>query len=320
MLVYNQELYIKAALSSALKQTYSPLEIIVLDDCSADASFEIVSELVKNYGGPHRVILHRNHKNIGIAAQVNQLIDMASGEYIVFADGDDVSEPSRVEQTVQRFRAVRSAQLVYTDIAEIDQSGRFISFAYVENSTFSNDLPAAINAWCPGTRGCSMAIRRSVLRRFGHLVPGTVSADRVFAFRAVLSGCIERIESPLVNYRRHCGGVSQAVTSKKGSGWINRQRGFIGQRLVILRNYQKDLELNGAVCVSEVELLRALETVERKRRTLLMQLLLMRRGSVVVGGTMAIECLKLGVPSFWIVKAIASRALGSLGMVTRFFR
>ena len=57
---YNQEAFIRDGVEGAFSQTYSPLEIVLSDDCSRDRTFEIMQELAAAYRGPHRVILNRN--------------------------------------------------------------------------------------------------------------------------------------------------------------------------------------------------------------------------------------------------------------------
>ena len=74
---YNFGRYIREAVESALSQTYEPLDIIVSDDCSTDRSWEIIQETVAAYKGPHHVILNRNEKNLGFAANLNKSYAMA---------------------------------------------------------------------------------------------------------------------------------------------------------------------------------------------------------------------------------------------------
>lgn len=94
--LYNADKYISETIYSVLAQTYSNLEIIVVDDCSTDSSRDIVLSLAEedsriklvkldeNYGGPAKP------RNIGI--------DMSNGEYIAFLDADDVWKPEKIEK------------------------------------------------------------------------------------------------------------------------------------------------------------------------------------------------------------------------------
>lgn len=68
LLAYKQEQYIREAVEGAFSQTYSPLEIILSDDCSPDRTFDIIQEMAAKYTGPHKVVLNRNPQNFGIGA------------------------------------------------------------------------------------------------------------------------------------------------------------------------------------------------------------------------------------------------------------
>ena len=85
--VYNSENYIKDCLDSLINQTLKELEIIVIDDASADHSLNIIEEYVMKY--PDKIKVIQNEKNIGQSATRNKGIKIANGEYIGFLDSDD---------------------------------------------------------------------------------------------------------------------------------------------------------------------------------------------------------------------------------------
>lgn len=95
LLAYNQEGFIEEAVNGAFSQNYSPLEIILSDDCSKDKTFSIMEKLASSYTGPHKVILRRNSRNLGIGGHYNEVINIAAGEIIELAAGDDISLPHR---------------------------------------------------------------------------------------------------------------------------------------------------------------------------------------------------------------------------------
>ena len=100
LLAYNQEKYIREAVEGAFSQTYSPLEIILSDDCSKDRTFEIMSKMKEMYNGPHRIILNRNQTNLGIGRHYNRVMELSSGEIVELAAGDDISLPWRTSDSV----------------------------------------------------------------------------------------------------------------------------------------------------------------------------------------------------------------------------
>lgn len=86
--IYNVEDYVEKCLESALRQNYSNLEILIIDDCSTDKSMEVVNKVIKKY--PERNALIISHtQNKGLGAARNTGIAQAKGEYIMFLDSDD---------------------------------------------------------------------------------------------------------------------------------------------------------------------------------------------------------------------------------------
>ncbi len=85
--VYNSSEYLEDCLKSLLNQTLEDIEIIAVDDCSLDASLDILREYERNY--PDKLIVKHNDKNIGQGATRNVGMKFASGEYIGFLDSDD---------------------------------------------------------------------------------------------------------------------------------------------------------------------------------------------------------------------------------------
>ena len=95
MPVYNLENYIASSIRSILRQTYSNIELIIVDDCSTDNSYEIAQTFKDE-----RIRLFRNSENRGVVYSRNFAISKAKGEYIALNDGDDISHPRRIEYQV----------------------------------------------------------------------------------------------------------------------------------------------------------------------------------------------------------------------------
>ena len=91
--IYNVERYLKVCIDSIINQTYSNLEIILVDDGSPDKCPEICDEYAKQ---ENRIkVIHQ--KNGGLSAARNAGIDAAKGVYLSFVDGDDVLHPEFIE-------------------------------------------------------------------------------------------------------------------------------------------------------------------------------------------------------------------------------
>jgi len=90
---------IERAIRSALDQSWVPVEIVVVDDCSGDDSWRILERLA---AGATRIRIVRHPENRGVAAARNTLLEQANGEFVAFFDDDDVSQPERLEAQWRR--------------------------------------------------------------------------------------------------------------------------------------------------------------------------------------------------------------------------
>ena len=94
--VYNVEPYLKECLNSIINQTLKDIEIICIDDCSTDNSYQILEEYSKK---DNRIIILKNEKNTGGPSTArNKGIDLAKGDYLYFIDSDDYIENNFLEE------------------------------------------------------------------------------------------------------------------------------------------------------------------------------------------------------------------------------
>lgn len=91
--IYNLEKYIKHCLESVVNQTYKELEIICIDDGSTDGSAEIIKSMAES--DPRIKYIYQ--ENAGVSAARNKGLDTATGEYVMFVDGDDYLHYQTVE-------------------------------------------------------------------------------------------------------------------------------------------------------------------------------------------------------------------------------
>jgi glycosyltransferase involved in cell wall biosynthesis len=96
--VFNGERYLEEALRSAVDQNLPPVEVIVVDDGSSDASVEIA----ESFGDPVRCI---RQANTGVAGARNRGLSLATGEFIAFLDHDDVWPREKLEAQVAALRS-----------------------------------------------------------------------------------------------------------------------------------------------------------------------------------------------------------------------
>jgi len=221
ILCYNQEKYIREAINGAFSQTYSPLDIIISDDCSKDSTFDIVQQMVGAYKGPHAVRINRNPTNLGLAGNSNKVSAMCRGELIVGAAGDDISLPERVETVVRAWNdSGRKATSLWSNAIDIDAGGRPVRESIgrglvreqIKWIHEQGTIAGFLRRRTPHANGSSNAISRSLISIFGPL-PNTVTyEDTAYSFRTLLvGGLFTFIDAPLVKYRRHDQNITFAL-------------------------------------------------------------------------------------------------------------
>ncbi|MFV0417115.1 MAG: glycosyltransferase family 2 protein [Dysgonomonas sp.] len=108
---YNVEKYVEESVNSILKQTYTNLEIIAINDCSTDNTGNILQQLADK---DSRITVVNNFKNLRLISTLNKGIELCRGEYIARMDADDISLPTRIEKEVDFLEKNKDHDIVST--------------------------------------------------------------------------------------------------------------------------------------------------------------------------------------------------------------
>lgn len=135
---YNAEAFLEAAIRSVVGQTMADLELIVIDDCSKDRSYEIALEQARK---DPRICVLRNEVNSGVAKTRNRGIELARGSYIAFLDSDDIWHREKLQRQLQKMQET-GAGICYCSYAIIGASGSKVRGDYLvpEQVTFGDIL------------------------------------------------------------------------------------------------------------------------------------------------------------------------------------
>lgn len=117
---YNCSRFIAETIESVLAQTYANWEMIIVDDCSTDNSYEIALNYSKK---DSRIKVLKNTKNSGAAFSRNSALDIAQGEYISFLDSDDLWEKEKLEKQLD-FMVNNNCDFSYTIYDLIDEESK----------------------------------------------------------------------------------------------------------------------------------------------------------------------------------------------------
>jgi len=111
---FNRPQNLLVALNSVAKQTYSNIEIIVVNDCGED-----VNKVIDRYQGHFKIRVEKHSKNRGAGAARNTGISLARGEYIAFLDDDDNYLPHHIETLVKAIEENPQVSAVYSDAVQV---------------------------------------------------------------------------------------------------------------------------------------------------------------------------------------------------------
>jgi glycosyltransferase involved in cell wall biosynthesis len=238
---YRQERTIRAAVESVLAQTWQPLEVILSDDCSPDGTFAIMEEMAAAYRGPHRIVLNRNPTNLGVGRHAAQIMERASGEFIVESGGDDISLPHRTERLVEAWLASgRRAKYVHSEKQDIDADGNPLPFA-PRTGVLAGLTPLQMLEKKHALIGATAGWAHELVDRFGPIADVAAFHDYPLAFRALLLGDVVYLPEPLVLYRT--GGVSRHRAQSYGYWWFHGDRiRYLKWDLEFHRSYRRDLD------------------------------------------------------------------------------
>ena len=157
MSVYNGAPTLEKAAASVLAQTYRDLELILCDDASTDDTWRIMQRIAAQDA---RVTIFQNKTNRGLGASLNGCLSRAGGEYIARQDADDVSDPDRIQRTMD-FLLSSGAPYAACGVRVFDDGGVWSTRQYPQKIT--KHIIAQKNPFFHPT----MVFRRAVLEGVG---------------------------------------------------------------------------------------------------------------------------------------------------------
>ncbi|MTJ10250.1 MULTISPECIES: glycosyltransferase family A protein [unclassified Anabaena] len=138
--VYNCEKYLAQAIESVLAQTYQPLEIIVIDDGSTDAS----AEIAKGFGS---VVQYCCQVNSGTAAARNRGLELAKGDYFAFLDADDLWVEDKLTRQMAAFINNPNLDVVFGQVEQFispELADNLKAKLYVPDKLMPGHIPSAL--------------------------------------------------------------------------------------------------------------------------------------------------------------------------------
>lgn len=121
MCTYNGEAFLKEQLDSIQAQNFPPSELVICDDCSQDATLEIIYAFKASCNFHINVLV--NERTVGVSKNFENAIAHCSGDVILLADQDDIWLPTKIQEIVNVFQDCPECGYVFSDAELINEDG-----------------------------------------------------------------------------------------------------------------------------------------------------------------------------------------------------
>lgn len=206
---YNVEKYVEKCLDSIMKQTYKNLEIILVEDCSTDNTYNVI----KNYSKKDkRIKLIKNEKNSGLSFSRNAGIKAATGKYISFIDSDDYITENFYEDLLEAMKK-NKAEVAMCDIKVVYEDTSYTQVA----PCFSNDEFNVVNVVNSGlaASACNKLFDKKLISKYLFEV-GKVNEDIAVVIPAIVNAKnIAYARDAYYHYIQHKGSIQNSRFSDK---------------------------------------------------------------------------------------------------------
>lgn len=199
--VYNGEKYIKKSIESALNQTYTNIEIIVVNDGSKDNT----DEICKSYGNKIKYI---KKENGGVATALNTGIKEAKGQYVAWLSHDDLYKENRIEKGMEVLSKLKDKNtIIFSNFELIDSNGKIFSKTnFLKDISREKLCQGFYPVVCASVNGCTTLINKNCFKKVG-LFDESLRTSQDYdmwlkLFKIYPSYCLD---DSLVQYRIHAG-------------------------------------------------------------------------------------------------------------------
>jgi glycosyltransferase involved in cell wall biosynthesis len=216
MLCYNHERYIGEALAGLFAQTYSPLDIVIVDDCSPDRSADIVTAKLAEHPGRSGVRFIRHPHNLGLLGARETGFRAARGDFVIDICDDDVMKPDMIAAMTDAWLS-HNVSLVTANAEYIDANSNSLGRTFRDCDTPADDSFETLardgaNACC---FGAGIGVERAVYTTFGMPPAHLENLDIMLPFYAYLLKGARFISQPLLKYRVHDRNTSLSLTAER---------------------------------------------------------------------------------------------------------
>ena len=179
---YNVEQYIEKCLNCLLNQTYKNIQIIAIDDCSTDNTYEILEKFKKE--NPPKIEVYKNQSNCGLACTRNKGIDYAKSDFLGFIDPDDFVDYNYYEELIKALNS-NDADIAVTDLVLADENGNEISD--IQRGCINKENVTKLNVIDNGlaASACNKLFKKKIIEKYKFL-EGKINEDVAAVIPAIM--------------------------------------------------------------------------------------------------------------------------------------
>ena len=202
---YNRQDYILEALESVFVQSYSNVEIIVVDDGSDDQTIEMLNPLAK----AKRLSL-LDLKHVGVSAARNRGVEKAQGKYIAFLDSDDLFHPEKLTKQMLLFERKPHLGFVHSNFAKFDDHGKDLGIRDMSKLR-GQAYPWILQEWSALIPPSTLLIPKEIFKEVGGFDESIAWGEDVdLYFRVASHYEIDMVPETLTRIRVHAASASAA--------------------------------------------------------------------------------------------------------------
>ena len=218
---YNYAPYLKERIRSVLNQTFTDFELLYIDDASSDDSNAMVEREFTN--DPRLKIICHSQNSGGVYNRRQEMIDMAKGEWLWFAEADDSADPRFLEMLLNIANANPNVGIVHSRIAHMNELGQVIGYGlhsgmeadshFEANYIASGDREAALlSAGCLYATSSALILKKEIVERAGGYDSRMeLAADWNLYLTMLKFSDAAYSNQPLAWYRSHQNSVTKTV-------------------------------------------------------------------------------------------------------------
>lgn len=193
---YNGAKYLQPLLDSVLAQTYQNIEIVVVDDCSTDNTYDMLAAYARE--NPN-IRLYKNESNLGFVKNFERALNYCTGELIALCDQDDIWLANKIELQVN---ALGDNVLLYHDSEFVSEDGVTLNKKMSDLFNFYRGDQPEVFLLSNCVSGHSILVKREIIKYALPLNEGLYH-DWWIAYVATNHGSVDYIPECLVKYRQH---------------------------------------------------------------------------------------------------------------------